>query len=52
MKLYQVSSNLIVNNFNINNCVSIAIHMVDRTNTEAKILLPCLIIKNNTFLLI
>jgi hypothetical protein len=52
MKLYQDSLNLIANNFNINDCVGIAIHTVDRTNTDPKYL-PCLIIekyeKNNVF---
>ncbi|CAF2910916.1 unnamed protein product, partial [Rotaria sp. Silwood2] len=41
------------NNFNLNDCVGIAIHPVDRTNTDPKYL-PCLIIekteKNNLFL--
>ncbi|CAF2633012.1 unnamed protein product [Rotaria sp. Silwood2] len=46
MKLYQDSLNLIANNFNINDCVGIAIHTVDRTNTDPKYL-PCLIIEKN-----
>ena len=49
MKLYQDTSNLIGNNFNRNDYVGIAIHTVDRTNIESKILLPCSIIKSNTF---
>ena len=54
MKLYQDSSNLIANNFNMNDCVDIAIRMVDRTNIDPKHL-SCLIIeknekKNSTFL--
>ncbi|CAF5026545.1 unnamed protein product, partial [Rotaria sp. Silwood1] len=46
MKLYRDSLNLIANNFNINDCVGIAIHTVDRTNTDPKYL-PCLIIEKN-----
>ncbi|CAF1541598.1 unnamed protein product [Rotaria sp. Silwood1] len=46
MKLYQDSLNLIANNFNINDCVGIAIHTVDKTNTDPKHL-PCLIIEKN-----
>ncbi|CAF1429135.1 unnamed protein product [Rotaria sordida] len=50
MKLYQDGLNLISNNFNVNDCVGIHIHSVDRTNTDPKYL-PCLIVektqKNN-----
>jgi hypothetical protein len=53
MKLHQDSLNVIANNFNLNDCVGIAMHPVDRTNTDPKYL-PCLIIekteKNNLFL--
>ncbi|CAF1527329.1 unnamed protein product [Didymodactylos carnosus] len=44
MKLHQDSLNVIANDFNLNACVAIAIHPVDRTNTNQKYL-PCLIIE-------
>ncbi|CAF2691319.1 unnamed protein product [Rotaria sp. Silwood2] len=53
MKLHQDSLNMIANNFNINDCVGLEIHPVDRTNTDPKYL-PCRIVektaKNNVFL--
>ncbi|CAF5190369.1 unnamed protein product, partial [Rotaria sp. Silwood1] len=44
MKLYHDSLNIIANNFNINDCVGIEIHAVDRTNTDPKYL-TCRIIE-------
>ncbi|CAF3902852.1 unnamed protein product [Rotaria sp. Silwood1] len=44
MKLYHDSLNMIANNFNINDCVGIEIHAVDRTNTDPKYL-TCRIIE-------
>ena len=53
MKMYEDGLNDTANNYNMNDCVGIAIHSVDRTNTDPKYL-PCLIVekieKNNNFL--
>ncbi|CAF1680811.1 unnamed protein product [Rotaria magnacalcarata] len=44
MKLYQDSSKLMGDNFDLNDCVGIEIHSVDRTNTDPKYL-PCIIVE-------
>ncbi|CAF4950467.1 unnamed protein product, partial [Rotaria socialis] len=44
MKHYQASIISEAKKFNLNDCVGLQIHTVDRTNTDAK-LLPCLIIE-------
>ena len=44
MKMYEDGLNDAVNNHNLNDCVGIAIHSVDRTNTDPKYL-PCLIVE-------
>ncbi|CAF1363369.1 unnamed protein product [Adineta steineri] len=53
MKLYQDSILITSEKFNLNDCVGVKIHTVDRTNTDANVL-PCLIIekivKDNTII--
>ena len=52
MKIYEDGLNDTANNYNLNDCVGIAIHSLDRTNTDPKYL-PCLIvekIEKNNFL--
>jgi hypothetical protein len=53
MKLYKDSLNLMSNNYNVNDCVGIEIHSVDRANRDPTYL-PCVIVekfeKNNIFL--
>ncbi|CAF4016325.1 unnamed protein product, partial [Didymodactylos carnosus] len=44
MKQYQDSINSLTEKFNLNDCVGVPIHTVDRTNTDAKYL-PCLIVE-------
>ncbi|CAF1424404.1 unnamed protein product [Rotaria sordida] len=52
MKLYEDSLKIMPNNYNVNDCVGIEIHSVDRTNTDPKYL-PCVIVEkleqNNIF---
>jgi transposase InsO family protein len=53
MKLHQDGLKSMGNKYNLNDCVGISIHSVDRTNTDPKYL-PCLVVdkfeKNNIFL--
>ncbi|CAF4463262.1 unnamed protein product [Rotaria sp. Silwood2] len=44
MKQYQDSVTTLTEKFNVNDCVGVPIHPVDRTNTDAKYL-PCLIVE-------
>ncbi|CAF0887681.1 unnamed protein product [Didymodactylos carnosus] len=46
VKLHHVYINNLTEKFNLNDCVGVQIHTVDRTNTDAK-LLPCLILERN-----
>ncbi|CAF4583990.1 unnamed protein product, partial [Didymodactylos carnosus] len=46
VKLHHVYLNNLTEKFDVNDCVGVQIHTVDRTNTDAK-LLPCLIPEKN-----
>ncbi|CAF1135490.1 unnamed protein product [Didymodactylos carnosus] len=46
IKLHHVYLNNLTEKFDVNDCVGVQIHTIDRTNTDAK-LLPCLILEKN-----